>query len=99
MWFEHKDAFQSLFILDKHFSQEHLVDIVKKIFASDAYGNVFRVKGFVNVSGTSEPEWIELNATREKVSIEHHEKGQDVIILIGENMNETLILQAFEQAS
>ena len=99
LWFEHKDAFQSLFILDKHFSQEHLVDIVKKIFASDAYGNVFRVKGFVNVSGTSEPEWIELNATREKVSIEHHEKGQDVIILIGENMNETLILQAFEQES
>ena len=62
-------------------------------------GNVFRIKGFVKAdsgkakahSVSAEMEWLELNATRREFSLKPVSVGQEVVIVIGENMNKERI--------
>ena len=53
-------------------------------------GDVFRIKGFVKLAG-KENQWLELNATRKEFSLKSISVGQEVVIVIGENMNEERI--------
>ena len=67
-----------------------------------ACGHVFRMKGFMRVSdGESSEEsaqtqengqhWIELNATKNEITIRPLHVGQEVLIVIGEGLQEEKI--------
>lgn len=96
MWFDHKEAFQSMFIMEKQMSEDELKKISNEILLDSKYGKVFRVKGFMNLGNEENPDWIELNATKEKMSVEHRQKGQNVLIIIGEELDNDKIEQKFD---
>ena len=60
------------------------------MFENPRCGNVFRVKGFVRQDGG----WLEVNATRSDTAMQPVDNGQDIIIVIGENLNEENIRAA-----
>ena len=59
----------------------------KKIFEDPACGGVLRIKGFLQ-DGEN---WLELNATQHEISLKPIGAGQDVLIIIGEKLNEEKI--------
>lgn len=60
---------------------------VEKVMSDEACGRIFRIKGFVR---TSEG-WLELNATREHIEISDIDNGQQIMIVIGEKLDEDRI--------
>ena len=54
----------------------------------DTCGKIFRIKGFIQIS---EDKWIELNATHHDITINPIKSGQEIIIVIGENLVEEKI--------
>ncbi len=92
MWLDKKDAFTSLYFMHVKMSEQDMREAVEKLFATPACGNIFRVKGFLLVA---EDSYIEFNATREKFSSKPVEKGQEVFIVIGENLTEAAIKEVF----
>ena len=65
----------------------------KKLFSDKSCGNVFRVKGFMK---NEKEQWIELNATQKNLVISPIKMGQEVIIVIGEQLVEDAIRSCLE---
>ena len=95
LWFGQDEAFQSVYFMDIRVSEEKLRNIVKSIMEDETCGTVFRIKGFMQVE---ENKWIELNATRQKISIKPIQKGQEIFILIGEELAEEKIREHFSES-
>ena len=92
LWFEHNEAFQSIYFMNLQMSGEKLKEVVKEIMEDDACGKVFRIKGFMQV----EPDkWVQLNATKSKITVKPIEKGQEILIIIGEDLVEEKIKEHF----
>ena len=51
-------------------------------------GNIFRIKGFLK---TKQGGWLEINATRRNIRLEPIGNGQEVLIVIGEDLNKERI--------
>ena len=81
------EIFQSLFFMDEGIAPDKAVKAVREIFGDAQCGDVFRIKGFLK-DGEN---WLELNATRHEQTLKPIKEGQDVLIVIGEKMNETKI--------
>ena len=58
-----------------------------------ACGDVQRIKGFVK---TNEGRWIQINAVPGKSEIMERKRGQEALIIIGENLNKKAIDKYFE---
>lgn len=82
--------FQTVYIMDKGLKRHQIETGCKKLFSMEGRERVFRIKGFF-----FEEKWWELNATREMMNIKKITDGQDVIIVIGENISEENVLKAF----
>ena len=81
-------AFESLYFLDMHLDGDAVTAAVKKMLKDPACGHIFRVKGFLqNPDGT----WLEINATQQEITRKPIANGQDVLIVIGENLVEDAI--------
>ena len=74
-------GFKSLYFMELGISADELAVRVKRLLDSPGCGDILRVKGFVKEDG----EWLELNATRDNISLSPIENGQDIVIVIGEN--------------
>lgn len=81
----------SLYFMNSGLSAMQICDISKKIFSDDSCGNVFRIKGFIPENS----EWYELNDTKSSHSLKPIGKGQEIIIVIGENLNKAEINRCF----
>lgn len=77
--------FSSIYFLDKKFKLKD-IDIFKTLF-DKSFGNVFRIKGFIHDNN----KWYQINITDTQNKIEEIKDGQDVIIVIGENLKENKI--------
>lgn len=88
LWFEQKDAFQSLYFMNMRMSEQELRTKVERLMADADCGNIIRIKGFMQVADN---QWIELNATKEAIAIEPIQAGQDVLIVIGEKLDQERI--------
>ena len=56
-------------------------------------GRVFRVKGFMkNQSG----DWMELNTTTQKMTVNPIKEGQEILIVIGEDLKEDKVRECLE---
>lgn len=87
--------FTSLFYMNVEGTKEEIIAEIKKLFADQSAGHVFRVKGFVKADdGTFE----ELNATSEHVECSPAKEGQEVLIVIGEGLNQETIGRHFHYA-
>ncbi|MBR2109447.1 MAG: GTPase (G3E family) [Ruminococcus sp.] len=82
--------YSSLCFMNTELSVKTAKDIIRKIFSDKSCGSVFRIKGFVK-----EGNWYELNAAPEQIEINPIELGQDIVIVIGENLNENNISSYF----
>lgn len=78
------EGFQSVYYMNKKFTKDELQKIIKEVMDDKQCGNIFRVKGFMKISDNS---WIQLNATHNEIRIEPIDKGQEVIIIIGEELD------------
>ncbi len=85
-------GFSSLYYLNKKFTADALRSKAEAVFKDPSCGRVFRVKGFVR-EGEG---WIELNATRQSVSVRRVSAGQEIIIVIGEELNASAVAEYFE---
>ena len=84
--------YNSLFFFHVRMPLTRLKDTIVKIFGDETCGNVFRIKGYV-------PEtcgWLEVNATRQEISVKDSVVGQEVFIVIGENLDEHAIARYWE---
>lgn len=83
-------GFDSLHFMNVAMNQEQLKDAVRQMMADPECGAIFRVKGFLK---DAEGKWMQLNATHNEISMKPIEAGQDVLIVIGEGLNEAKIGQ------
>lgn len=78
-------SFRSEFFFHAELPEGSAKDLLKRIFADPGCGQLARIKGFV--PREQEGQWLEINATPEKVEVRPCHVGQPVIIAIGENLD------------
>lgn len=83
---EHK-AFTSLYFMELHLTLPQLQDAARALFADPASGHILRIKGFLQTADS----WCELNATRDTMHVEAIPYGQEVLIIIGEELDRSAI--------
>ena len=86
-------GFGSVYIMNESFTGEELFKISESVFADKSCGNVFRIKGFAK-DGCG---WLEFNATAKSAEVRPSENGQEIIIVIGENLKEDKIRLIFDR--
>lgn len=84
-------GYSSVYFMNTDTSSEKAKAICKTLFSDRRLGNIFRVKGFLKENG----EWLELNATEKQFLLKPIKNGQDIIIAIGERLNEEKIKEIF----
>lgn len=91
---EEQKGFDSLYFMNEKVTEDNIQEIVKKIMDDSECGSVFRVKGFVK---NAEGKWLQLNATHNGITMQPIEVGQEVLIVIGEKLQEDKIKSYVEQ--
>ena len=87
-----ENNYDSLYFMNKSFTRSEIVKITKELFKNRTYGTVMRVKGYFNEKNT----WYNVNALSLLLEINPIEEGQDVIIIIGENLDKEEIEKFIE---
>lgn len=85
---EEEHGYSSLYFMNVRMPVQELHGRVKRLLDAPECGNIVRVKGFMEAEDGT---WVELNATRDTITIRQIEKGQEVFIVIGENLSEEKI--------
>ena len=80
--------FASLFCFYLELPEDGLRAKISGIFSDPECGGVFRIKGYMH---TTEDRWIQINATREATEISACDPAENVLIVIGENLNKTVL--------
>lgn len=83
----HDNDYSTLYFLDHSMSCSSIKSVINELMSNPKYGNVVRVKGFLN----EEDKWYQINATKNELSIDKIPVGQQVFIVIGENLNKKAI--------
>lgn len=81
-------AFDSLFFMNLELTAEELKERTARLFEEPGCGHILRVKGFVKAEDGS---WLELNATRREQTLAVSPDGQEVLIVIGEQLSKETI--------
>ena len=92
MHIEEGEAFKSLYFMNLDKTTDEIIEAAKNILEDKECGRVFRVKGFLKDEAG---EWLELNAAHQEMRICPIPEGQEVVIVIGEELNEERIQQYF----
>ena len=80
--------YQTLYFMNLKMNEEELRSKVSRLIEDSSCGNIFRIKGFVSIG---HDEWLEVNATRNNIMVKPIAKGQEILIVIGENLEEDKI--------
>ena len=75
--------YSSIYFMNKKYNQAKIKELIKELFDSKKYGEIIRVKGFYMENDS----WYQLNATKNELTLAKIDKGQDVIIIIGRELN------------
>lgn len=86
-------AFDSLFFMNLELTEEELKERTARLFEEPGCGHILRVKGFVKAEGGR---WLELNATRREQTLAVSPDGQEVLIVIGEQLSKETIGRILE---
>ena len=88
MDFTEENSFDTVYVMERQMPVEKILAGMKKIFADPSCGAVFRIKGFMQEENGS---WIEGNATRHELKKQPIKEGQEILIVIGEGLQEAAI--------
>lgn len=88
LWFDHKKAFSSLFFMNPSLTEEQLKETLPALFCDTQCGTVFRIKGYLPLP---DGKWLQINATAQNTVITPACQGQEIIIVIGQDLKEELI--------
>ena len=86
-------SFDSLFFMNLELTAEELKERTARLFEEPGCGHILRVKGFVKAEGGR---WLELNATRREQTLAVSPDGQEVLIVIGEQLSKETIGRILE---
>lgn len=86
------NGYRSLFYFYVKMREQDIRENAERIFSDSAFGNVHRIKGFVE---TETGRWLQINAVPGRMEIRERERGQNALIVIGENLNRELIDKCF----
>ncbi len=89
---QQEEVFDSLFFMHVKMTEAELCAAVKATFSDPDCGKILRIKGFLPVGEG----WLELNATREEIHMKPIGKGQEILIVIGENLCKTALERHFK---
>ena len=78
------NSFDSLFYFHVRTDISRLRETIESIFRDKEVGKLIRLKGFIK---DEEDNWLEINANPKMVDIKHISVGQELFIVIGENLN------------
>ena len=81
-------ACDSLFFMNLELTAEELKERTARLFEEPGCGHILRVKGFVKAE---DGRWLELNATRREQTLAVSPDGQEVLIVIGEQLSKETI--------
>ena len=87
-----ENGFQSLFFMNLHHPFEELTGKIRALYADPSAGKIQRIKGFARDAAGN---WLEINATPNQMQTRPIPEGQDVIIVIGEELAEEVIDRYF----
>ncbi len=85
--FVNDKTFDSIYFLDKGYNLNIIEEIANTIYNDNSYGNIVRLKGFIH----DNDKWYRINITKNEKDISLIENGQDVFIIIGEEINKDKI--------
>lgn len=86
------EAYKTLYFLEHELKAKELSYRIKRLFDEESTGLISRVKGFaLNNDAQGENRWTQINVTKNSYSESIEESGQEVLIVIGENLNEKAI--------
>lgn len=85
--FVNDKTFDSIYFLNKGFNLNIIEEIANTIYNDNSYGNIVRLKGFIH----DNDKWYRINITKNEKDISLIENGQDVFIIIGEEINKDKI--------
>ena len=83
------NGYSSFYYMNKPFNSKTVCDICKEILGHEK--GVFRIKGFVRENDR----FTQINATRDNIELKPINNGQEIIIVIGENMEKGKIDKYF----
>lgn len=92
LWFDPKKAFSSLFFMHVKLSREALEQTLRQLFQRDDLGTIFRIKGYLPLP---EGDWLQINATPLETLCECVPMGQEILIVIGQDLQESLLRPYF----
>lgn len=91
------NSFDSLFFFHvvTETEEDKIRNVIQNVFNDEKTGNVIRLKGFIKLPSetgkSSEEKWLEVNATKNEVCINPISVGQNLFIVIGENLDKEKI--------
>ena len=88
------NSFNSIFYFHVKTDVNKLEDTIKKIFNDSQNGRLIRLKGFIQ---TEDGGWLEVNATPRVVNISPIDVGQELFIMIGENLDQERIGEYWDE--
>ncbi len=88
LWFQHTDAFDSLFFMEEKIDADKIDTILDNLFGKKELGEVFRVKGFLPLQDGN---YRSVNATSFQREIKTVSQGQEILIVIGQNLEKEKI--------
>ena len=95
VWFDTRGVFDSLYFMNMETTEEKLQKMVERLFEESDLGTVVRVKGFVK--DASSGKYLQLNATKEELVLTGRETAQQVLIVIGEDLDRIKISEIMEK--
>ena len=85
------DNYQTIYLLNIPIKLDELLKITDKLINTNKYGNIIRIKGFIKHNN----QYVEINKTKQQTNIENKEYGQQLLIIIGQNLHTNEINSLF----
>ena len=83
-------GFQALFFMRISIPKEQVLANIRRIWQDPDVGRIFRIKGFL-IDDPDRETWIEVNATAGGTRVTPIPRGQEILIVIGEDLDEAAI--------
>ncbi len=71
------------YVMHVRMNTDDIAKTIKGIFNDSECGKIYRIKGFVK----KEDKWLEINSTQSKFTVRETSCGQEVFIIIGDNVS------------
>lgn len=86
------NSYSTMYFLEVPMTRDAIKGKIEALMNNEDYGNIHRLKGFFN----EDNQWYQINATKKEYEISEMPVGQEVFIVIGENLSKDKIQALIE---